>query len=200
MRCQPLSRALCQLGGIMKPIFTIHVGEYLVGSYLENEFGKEINVWIPSKDTGVDFLLTDSSNQKTTSIQVKFSRDFLITNGTDLQQKELLSCGWWTLNREKIESSKAEFWVFVVNTFNEKNMQFIVIQTDELLRRINLIHPDAKKFQTYLWVTKDEKCWEVRGLKISEQNRILNKEESISEERDFSSFLNNWEPLRKKLA
>nr|MCD6648356.1 hypothetical protein [Vibrio cholerae] len=68
-------------------------------SYLENEFGKEINVLIPSKDTGVDFLLTDRSNQKTTSIQVKFSRDFRITNGTDLQQKELLSCGWWTLNR-----------------------------------------------------------------------------------------------------
>ncbi|WOQ91326.1 hypothetical protein R4535_16205 [Vibrio cholerae] len=85
-------------------------------------------------------------------------------------------------------------------TFNENNVHFIVIQTDELLRRINLIHPDAKKFQTYLWVTKDEECWEVRGLKISEQKRILKKEESISEERDFSKFLNNWEPLLQKLA
>ncbi|ENY3129647.1 hypothetical protein ACFXAP_003729 [Vibrio cholerae] len=53
----------------MKPIFTIHAGEFLVGSHLEQKFGKKINVWIPSKDTGVDFLLTDSSNQKTTSIQ-----------------------------------------------------------------------------------------------------------------------------------
>ncbi|EOX1542134.1 hypothetical protein ACPD0H_003182 [Vibrio cholerae] len=183
----------------MKSIFTIHAGEFLVGSHLEQKFGKKINVWIPSKVTGVDFLLTDSSNQKTTSIQVKFSRDFLITNGTDLQQEKLLSCGWWTLNREKIESSKAEFWVFVVHTFNENNMHFIVIKTDELRRRINIIHPDAKKFQTYLWVTKNKQCWEVRGLKASEQMRILN-DESISEERDFSNFLNNWEPLLQKIG
>ncbi len=67
--------------------FTIHAGEFLEGSHLEQKFGKKINVWIPSKDTGVDFLQTDSSNQKTTSIQVKFSRYFLITNGTDLQQR-----------------------------------------------------------------------------------------------------------------
>jgi hypothetical protein len=36
----------------MKPIFTIHAGEYLVGSYIEEHY-KYFNVWIPSKDTGI---------------------------------------------------------------------------------------------------------------------------------------------------
>ena len=55
----------------MKPIFTIHAGEYLVASYIEQKF-KRFNVWIPSKDTGIDLLITDSNNKKTVSLQVKF--------------------------------------------------------------------------------------------------------------------------------
>lgn len=42
----------------MKPIFSIHAGEYLVGSFIEETY-KDYNVWIPSKDTGVDFLVTN---------------------------------------------------------------------------------------------------------------------------------------------
>ena len=48
----------------MKPLFTIHAGEYLVGSYIEKHF-KKYNVWIPSKDTGIDLLVTNSKNNKT---------------------------------------------------------------------------------------------------------------------------------------
>ncbi len=40
----------------MKPLFTIHAGEYLVGERIEKNF-KEWNVWIPSKDTGIDLLV-----------------------------------------------------------------------------------------------------------------------------------------------
>lgn len=86
----------------MKPIFTIHAGEYLVGSYIEENY-KDYNVWIPSKDIGIDLLVTNSDNTRTVSIQVKFSKDFLITHGRKEYQKYLLSCGWWTLNRDKIK-------------------------------------------------------------------------------------------------
>jgi hypothetical protein len=37
----------------MKTLFTIHAGEYLVGSHIEQHF-RRVNVWIPSRDTGVD--------------------------------------------------------------------------------------------------------------------------------------------------
>jgi hypothetical protein len=39
-----------------------------------------VNVWIPTKDTGVDLLVSDRKNKKAVSLQVKFSRDFLATH------------------------------------------------------------------------------------------------------------------------
>jgi hypothetical protein len=46
----------------MKPMFTIHSGEYLVGAHIERRF-KRVNVWVPSRDTGVDLLLSDPQNR-----------------------------------------------------------------------------------------------------------------------------------------
>lgn len=103
----------------MKSLFTIHAGEYLVGSHIESKF-KNLNIWLPSKDTGIDLLLTNKSNSKTLSIQVKFSKDFLATNMDELFQSGLKSCGWWTLNKKKIEKSNADFWIFVYKVLIQK--------------------------------------------------------------------------------
>jgi len=62
----------------VKPLFTIHAGEFVVGDFLERKFRK-VNVWVPSKDTGVDLVVTDKKNKKAISLQV-FSRDFLATH------------------------------------------------------------------------------------------------------------------------
>ena len=43
---------------------------------IEENF-KHLNVWLPSKDTGVDILVTDKANRRTLSMQVKFSKDSL---------------------------------------------------------------------------------------------------------------------------
>ena len=103
----------------MKPFFTIHAGEYLVGSYIESNF-KNINVWVPSKDKGIDLLLTNFDNSKSVSVQVKFSKDFLTTNMDDLFQNGLRACGWWTLDLSKIRNSNADFWIFALHRFNHK--------------------------------------------------------------------------------
>jgi len=58
----------------MQQMFTIHAGEYLIGSYIEENF-KNYNVWVPSKDTGIDLLVTNSKNNKAVSLQVKYSKD-----------------------------------------------------------------------------------------------------------------------------
>lgn len=47
----------------MRPIFTIHAGEYLVANELERLF-PHLRIWVPSKDTGIDLLVTDSSQNK----------------------------------------------------------------------------------------------------------------------------------------
>jgi hypothetical protein len=62
----------------MRPIFTIHAGEFLVGEYLERTF-KNVQIWVPAKDTCIDLLVSNSRNTKAVSFQVKFSRDFLTT-------------------------------------------------------------------------------------------------------------------------
>lgn len=181
----------------MQPMFTIHAGEYLVGSHIEKNH-KGVNVWLPSKDTGIDLLLSNSNNSKTVSIQVKFSKDFLATHMDDIFQKGLKSCGWWTLNHSKIKDSKADFWIFVQHSFNDKNIQYTIIKPDDLLNRLVAIHGKQVKYQMYLWVTNKSKCWEARGLKKKDQ--ILTANDSYKDDiRDFSKNLNNWDFILKLL-
>jgi hypothetical protein len=84
----------------MRPIFTIHAGEFLVGEYLERTF-KSVQIWVPAKGTGIDLLVTDSRNTKAVSFQVKFSRNFLTTYMDTLFQQPMRACGWFTLKFQK---------------------------------------------------------------------------------------------------
>jgi hypothetical protein len=56
-------------------MFTVHAGEFLVGQHIEGKLKK--NVWMPTKDVGVDLLVTNAANTRAVTLQVKFSRDFL---------------------------------------------------------------------------------------------------------------------------
>ncbi len=146
--------------------------------------------------------MTNHDNSKTVSIQVKFSKDFLVTHGRPEHQEKLISCGWWTLNSKKMEESPAEYWVFVLHTFNQKNMQYVIITPKELNKRLDALHPNVTSLQTYLWVTADQKCWETRGLKKKHTNSIVegNYAERDKETRNFTVFLNNWTNIIKKLT
>ncbi len=92
----------------MKSLFTIHAGEFVVGDYIERKF-RRVNLWVPSRDTGTDLLVTNLNNEKAISLQIKFSRDFLTTHMPSIFQKPLRACGWWSLNREKIAKSNADY-------------------------------------------------------------------------------------------
>jgi hypothetical protein len=63
----------------VKPLFTTHAGEFVVGDYIERKFPR-VNVWVPTKDTGVDLSISGKKNKRVLSLQVKFSRDFLATH------------------------------------------------------------------------------------------------------------------------
>lgn len=178
----------------MKPLFTIHAGEYIVGEYIERNF-RRTNVWIPAKDSGVDLLISDSKNRNVVSLQVKFSRDFLATHMPAAFQKPLRACGWWALDRRKIAMSRADYWVFVVTGFENRSTDFVIIKPSELLRRLNIIHGRSAKIQSYFWVTERDRCWETRGLNRPEHFLIADGryENAV---RDFSQFLNNWKPVK----
>jgi hypothetical protein len=182
----------------MKPLFTVHAGEYLVGSHIEACY-PGWNVWLPAKDTGVDLLVTNRRNSKSVSLQVKFSKDFTPTHLPILLQRKLVAAGWWTHQAAKIKDSCADFWVFVLPSFTEHENSFIIITPRELLRRLQSIHGKAsKRIHSYLWITKSGRCWEARGLNNPDQE-MMAFDRFRNDTRDFSQFLNAWSGLEKRL-
>jgi hypothetical protein len=147
----------------MRPIFTVHAGEYLVGQHIERDFKK--NVWVPAKDTGVDLLVTNHENSKAISLQVKFSKDFLsIMNLPQSVLDRLRSRAWFSLDREKMRHSTANLWVFVLAAFTKQPPDYVVIEPGELVKKLDALGgTSSKPIQTYILVTaykkSRKKCW-----------------------------------------
>lgn len=185
---------------VMRPLFTVHAGEFIVGEFIEQNF-RNLNVWIPSKDTGIDFLVTDQKNTKTVSLQVKLSKDYKNPEALDDFQHGLDAAGWLTLSHDKIKESQANYWVFVLVSHERKmKLQFIIITPDELLKRLSAIHPDKKSYHFYPWIitTKQKSKIAIHGRGLSNEKKQLLVEKGVQEEdRDLTSFLNNWKELEE---
>lgn len=179
----------------MKPLFTLHAGEFLVDTEIERQF-RRVNVWIPAKDTGIDLLASNYDNSKTVSLQVKFSRDYNDAYMRDVALRDGIRVGgWWTPTRQQIENSRADYWVFVLyGLTNRRTKDFIIIRPAELLTRLRAIHGSQQKFQTYLWVTEHGKCWEARGLSRVDKLAVA-QDEYRHQDRNFTAYLNNWTPI-----
>jgi hypothetical protein len=142
----------------------------------------------------VDLLVSDRRNCATVSLQVKFSKDFLVTHMAPAFQQQLRACGWWSLNREKLVKSQAEFWVFVLQGFASRSTDFVVVPRKQLLESLGAIHGASKIVQTYIWVTQAKRCWETRGLSRIEQGQVA-RGDYEHPHRDLTKWLNNWEPV-----
>jgi hypothetical protein len=180
----------------MRPLFTVHGGEYLVGSYIENHY-KHANVWVPSRDTGVDLLVSNSQSSSAISLQVKFSKDYLVTHMGAEFQKNLRACGWWTLDRKKLRLSPANLWVFVLVGYEKRSTDFVIIPPKRLLQFLNRVHGTRNEIiQSYIWVTEQNACWETRGLGRTDQLQVANGTYS-NPRRSLKKYLNAWEPIER---
>ena len=180
----------------MKPLFTLHAGEVVVGEHIEHGY-KNVEVWVPTKDTGVDLLITPKNHKKALSLQVKYSKNFPSGLNDAKLEKELRACGWWTLNRQKIVQSKADYWIFVLRGFESSDFDFIIIPPAELLRRLDTLYPKKlNSCHTYIWVTEMKKCWTTRGLGKTDMSLIAEGKYK-DDERDFGDYLNNWSPIKE---
>lgn len=102
----------------------------------------------------IDLLVTDRDNLRAVSLQVKYGKDFLPEMKAELR-RSIRCVSWFTLNRAKLDTSQAQFWVFVLRGFESDASDFVVIPTAELLRRMTKIHgPDGGNLQSYLCSTK----------------------------------------------
>ena len=183
----------------MKPLFTIHIGEYLAGERIEKEF-PECEIWTPIKDTGTDLLITNQNNHKyNAGIQVKYSKDFVPASSLE-QQNGWSAINWFTLRPpEIIKKSNADVWIFALYSFYKKKIYCVIIEPAELARRLELLGGQSK---FYLWVTADAKhCFATRGLKKQEEKKLAAGDFSslARSHRDFSPFLENWNPIKHRI-
>ncbi|WP_422623266.1 hypothetical protein [Rhodoferax sp.] len=180
----------------MRPLFTVHAGEFLVGEFIEHSFPK-LNVWIPSKDTGIDLLVTNKKNSSTVSLQVKLSRDYKAPEAATDFDRSLVAAGWLTLAHDKIAKSAADYWVFVLVSHERKmKPQFIVIPPAELLKRLIAIHGQSKNYHFYPWVTKSKIALDGRGLLKAEKKALAAGSLALGH-RDLSKFLGDWSALQR---
>jgi hypothetical protein len=175
----------------MKPIFTIHEGEFLVGDYINRRFGHRYNVWVPTKDSGVDLLVTRKWGKgRAVGLQIKFSRSFDIPKELT---RHVLATSWYTLDPKKIRQSEADLWVFVFMTLRHERY-FVLIPTTELRKRIP--RSCKAKWNLYLWAYSDGACYQVRDLNL--EGRLNAKRRGVKDRsRDFSKWFENWSLLQK---
>jgi hypothetical protein len=175
----------------MKPIFTIHEGEFLVGDYISRKFGRKFDVWVPTKDSGIDLLVTRKGQKgKAIGLQVKFSRSF------DIHQelaRHVNATSWYTLDPKKIRRSQADLWVFAIMTLRHEQ-HFVLIPARELRKRIP--RGAGKTWNMYLWVYGNGSCFQVRDL--DNEERLDTAHRGVRDKhRDFSQWLENWNLLEK---
>lgn len=175
----------------MKPLFTVHEGEFLVGDHINRRLGKKFDVWVPTKDTGVDLLVTSKHRRNAAvGLQVKFSRSFNIPAE---MARHMDAIGWYTLKPNKVHESKADLWVFEILTLKHEE-HFVVIPTRELRNRIP--RGSGRIWHLYLSVFDRKSCYETRGLK-NEEKLDLHHRGVRDPQRDFSEWLENWSLLDK---
>ena len=177
----------------MKPMFTVHEGEFLVGDYINQELGKKYEVWVPTKDTGVDLLVTRKrgrQKQKPVRLQVKLSRGY---HPDTLPPEQLAAFGWHALRPSSIRKSTADLWVFAILTLRHKE-HYVLIPTEELKSRMPA-RPGGM-WNLYLAVLHSGKCYDMRGLKkVEQQMAVLGGIKD--KKRDYSKYLENWKLLDK---
>jgi len=169
----------------MRPIYTLHGGEFLLGEKILEQFRGKYEIWIPTKDNGVDLLLTHKRGlRKPVTIQVKSSRSY----GDE-------PWGWFSLKTAKIRTSNADLWVFVI-PFYTKSMklepQFVLLPLSELKRRVPRSSGDT--WHLYLYITRKKRCFDARGWTNCDYERADQGE--FDRRRDYSKFLENWSVLR----
>lgn len=181
----------------MKPIFTVHAGEYLVGSEIEEKY-PDLRVWVPSKDTGIDLLVTSADCKKSVSLQVKFSKDFLGKSVKDVISKGVKSGGWWTFKREKMATSPADYWILVLYQFQHRAYDFVTIKPSKLLSIYDALERGKGTIQSYVWVTSNNPamCWETRGLNKLDQEQIAIGAYK-NRQRNLTPYLNDWKTIEK---
>lgn len=178
----------------MRPVFTIHAGEFLFGEEVEQRV-PNAELWIPAKDRGIDFLITKPGIDRPISVQVKMSRDYKPNLAVSDFEKGLMAGGWFVFSHDKLWNSPADIWsLILVSRDRSTKPVFINLAPKTLLEKLQAIHGDSKKYHLYPWFIKSgnqKLCIEGRGLKKAQKEELIKGNLNLGP-RDLSRFLNDW--------
>lgn len=101
------------------------------------------------------------------------------------------------MNRKKIEDSKADFWVFVIYSFEKRSNDFVVIKPRELVKMYDKLDR-GDRIHSYITVTTKKIAFETRGLSKSEMLSV-GENKFDDKHRTLTRYLNDWTPVMKML-
>lgn len=194
----------------MRPIFTIHAGEFIFGEEVE-KLDSRVRLWLPTKDTGVDFLLTSEGNENCVSVQVKMSRDYRPNSASSKFEEALEAAGWFVFSAQKLKNSKANVWSLVLVSRERRSRPYFVnIPPAMLLKILESIHGKQDSYHLYVWVLSKAKlygdkkqsgriCIEGRKIKKTGKNEIA-AGDYVFGDRDLTPYLDCWDFLTKLLV
>lgn len=179
----------------MRPIFTIHAGEFLFGERIEEKF-PDADLWIPAKDKGIDFLITRPGTTRPTSVQVKMSRDYSPSAASTEFERKQIAGGWFTFSHRKIEESPAEIWSLILISRERRSKPFFInLRPTTLLNKLQAVHGKREKYDLYPWIVKGgtrNLCIEGRGLKKDDRERLAAGNLELGS-RDWTDHYDNWD-------
>ena len=102
----------------------MHAGEFVFAEAIEKRY-PNLKIWMPTKDTGVDFLLTGEASKSPVSVQVKMSRDYRPAFSKDDFDEKLNAAGWFVFSYSALESSSAGIWsLILISHVRKQNLYF----------------------------------------------------------------------------
>jgi hypothetical protein len=182
----------------MKPLFTVHAGEFIFAETVEKRHS-QLRLWMPTKDTGVDFLVTDADGGNSVSVQVKMSRDYRPALSKSKFDSELTAAGWFVFNYSSLQNSSAYIWsLLLVSHERTQKPIFVNIRPQILLQCLISVHGVKKSYHLYPWVLRGNRCIEGRGMKQSDKANFLAGAFDFKN-RDLTEYLENWDFLKLAL-
>lgn len=178
----------------MKPMFTVHAGEFIFAETVEKKFPK-LRLWMPTKDTGVDFLITDAAGEKTTTVQVKMSRDYRPAMAQSVFDQQLSAAGWFVFTYKALTKTAASTWsLILVSPVRNQKPIFLNICPRILLQRLIQLHGEKEDYHLYPWVLKNKSCIDGRGMKRLDKRKYIDGNFDVRQ-RDMTDYLENWDFL-----
>jgi hypothetical protein len=180
----------------MKPMFTVHAGEFVFAEVVEKSYPM-LKLWMPTKDTGVDFLITDAEGENPVSVQVKMSRDYRPPYLRSEFDERLTAAGWFVFSYSALENSLAKVWSLILVSHERRQRPiFVNLSPQALLEGLIKTHGVKKTYHVYPWVLTEGVCMQGRGLKEAHKKEFLAGSFELGH-RDMTPFLENWEFLDK---